>query len=408
MGKRKLRSCSNCGMWHGPPTGKLCSRAEEVFAEKNSEMLGDESERPEAATGTEAPSDLGAAGGICEEEGEWLFPDYPETHECMPAGKRIVKKFDFVNAAAKKVPDTTDARNRGAPVPEPAGASGPEVRHRQQAGAAMADCLPEPPTRRRVGLSSSEVMMSDRIGKMEKTISDVATYQQSQIDKIVDLFTAMHKEKKVGAKAASQCYTAAKPSPTVGTESSDSDSDEEEWKEFFGAKVWKEEKDRKRKNPFDHKNYGKKGEVVQTFEQLMVVLLKTMSQFMDLRYDVRGIIKHGLMLAEKAAKDVYRPEAFVQYDESVRTRAGQVGPTAFASIDQVLRFFSCDNLKVKRPTGGSGKAGQPRKDKICLRFNDGGCSNKNCQYSHKCLACEDTGHSKKDCKNVNSKKKESK
>ena len=328
----------------------------------------------------------------------------------MPELKKIEKKFNFVDATIKKIPDIAGTGNRGSPAPESAGAAGPEVDPRQQAAAAMADCLPEIPPRRRVGLSMAEMMMSDRIGRMENTIADVAAYQQTQINKIVELFTAIHSEKSKGAKPASQVYAAAKPMAPMDTETSDSESEGDEWKEFFGAKVWKEEKDRKRKNPFDHKNYGKKGEEVQSFEQLMVVLLKTMSQFMDLRYDVRGLIKHGLMLAEKAAKDVYKPEAFVLYDESVRARAGRVGPSAFSSIDQedVLRFLSCDNLKARRPAGGASKSGQQKRDKVCLRFNDGGCSNKNCQYSHKCLACEEFGHSKKDCKNINNKKKDAK
>ena len=48
-------------------------------------------------------------------------------------------------------------------------------------------------------------------------------------------------------------------------------------------------------------------------------------------------------------KDVYEPEAFIGYDESVRDRAGQSGPPAFSTIDHedVLRFFSCENMKQK-------------------------------------------------------------
>ena len=50
------------------------------------------------------------------------------------------------------------------------------------------------------------------------------------------------------------------------------------------------------------------------------------------------------------------------------------------------------------------KASKPRSDKICLRFNDGICQSKNCNYAHRCIACEEWGHSKKSCGNVDKKK----
>ena len=58
MGKRKLRSCGNCGGRHGPPTGKMCTRAEEAFVEKSEEMVAGDSGRAEAAAGAEALIDL--------------------------------------------------------------------------------------------------------------------------------------------------------------------------------------------------------------------------------------------------------------------------------------------------------------------------------------------------------------
>ena len=38
MGKKKLRSCANCGGRHGPPTGKGCTQTAELLEEKNKEM----------------------------------------------------------------------------------------------------------------------------------------------------------------------------------------------------------------------------------------------------------------------------------------------------------------------------------------------------------------------------------
>ena len=34
---------------------------------------------------------------------------------------------------------------------------------------------------------------------------------------------------------------------------------EEEWREYHGEAIWQKEKDKKRKNPFDHQAYVRKG-----------------------------------------------------------------------------------------------------------------------------------------------------
>ena len=51
-------------------------------------------------------------------------------------------------------------------------------------------------------------------------------------------------------------------------------------------------KDKKRMNPFDHKAYIKKDEEVDSFEELMVMTFKTLKQLVDLKYDVKGLIRH--------------------------------------------------------------------------------------------------------------------
>ena len=133
----------------------------------------------------------------------------------------------------------------------------------------------------------------------------------------------------------------------------------------------------------------------------MVVTFKTIQQLLDAKYDVSGVVKHGLTMAEKASKKVFEVEAFLLYDESVRERAGEAGPTAFGHVNQEdsLRFFSAENMR--KATNKAKKKG----DKSCIRFNDGGCNSKSCYFVHKCVACGDTTHGAKECK---SKKKEGK
>ena len=153
----------------------------------------------------------------------------------------------------------------------------------------------------------------------------------------------------------------------------------------------------------------KKGDKIECFETLVVIMFKTIQQLLDAKYDVSGMVKHGLMMAEKVSKNVFELNAFLLYDESVRDRAGETGPTAFGQVYQEdsLRFFSADNMKKSTPKTKAGPSGHVKKrsDKLCIRLNDGGCISKSCFFVHKCVACDDTSHGKKDCK---SKKKDGK
>ena len=173
--------------------------------------------------------------------------------------------------------------------------------------------------------------------------------------------------------------------------------------------MWKAAEERRKKNPFNHAAYIKKGEKVDSFESLMVITFKTIQQLADCKHDSTGVVKHGLTMAEKASKKVFKVDAFVRYDESVRERAGESGPAAFGQVVQedTLRFFSVDNIDRSTYKSKPTASGQAKKksEKLCIRFNDGGCSSKSCFFAHKCVVCDETSHGKRDCK---SKKKESK
>ena len=178
-----------------------------------------------------------------------------------------------------------------------------------------------------------------------------------------------------------------------------------------GNDLWKNVKGKRSKNPFEQSTYLNKSDPVDSFERVMMVTFKTLKQLLECNGEVKGVVRHGLALAEKASKDVYRVEAFTKYDESVRERAGQVGPGAFGTVDQedTLRFFSYDN--VIRPKSGKaaatsgGRDHKKKSEKMCLKYNDQGCNAKSCPYGHMCAACEEPGHSRKDCKNLKRKDK---
>ena len=186
------------------------------------------------------------------------------------------------------------------------------------------------------------------------------------------------------------------------------DDEDYEWREYHGAEIWRKEKELKRRNPFDHKAYLPKGDKVDSFERLVSVTFKTITQLLELKSDVKGVVRHGQMMADKAGKKVYHLDAFVGYDVEVRERAARAGPSAFGSVvqEEVLTHFCYDNtIKARqqaKPT--TSKAGKSKSEKLCNRFNDSGCHAKPCYYTHKCYSCGDYSHGKKDCKSTDIKK----
>ena len=225
--------------------------------------------------------------------------------------------------------------------------------------------------------------------------------QNMIVDLVSGLKTPGEKKSKDKAKKSSS------PKPNRQrcwglSDSSDSDSSEEDER----ASSTKKEKKREKKR-FLHKNFTNRGESVASFESLMMVMFRTLLEMKEEDEEIDGLLQHGLLLSEKASKDVYRQEAFLSYDEAIRRRAGREGPQAFGEVrqEEVMRHFCFENSNAsegKRSQKGKGK----KSEKICLRFNgEDGCNVKNCTYAHKCLACDDSGHGKRDCKNIKKKDK---
>ena len=181
-----------------------------------------------------------------------------------------------------------------------------------------------------------------------------------------------------------------------GSDSSDSEAELE-------TSAAKDKKKQKRR--FLHKNFLQRGESVNDIDSLMMVTFRTMMELQEEGEDVSGILQHGLLLAEKSSKGVYKFEALLSYDELVRKRAGREGLSEFGNVrqEEVMKHFCFDNSIATEQKKAS-KAKSKRAEKVCLRYNgDDGCVMKNCFYAHKCLACDDPGHPKRDCKNIKKK-----
>lgn len=141
------------------------------------------------------------------------------------------------------------------------------------------------------------------------------------------------------------------------------------------------------------------GEVVNTFESLMVVTFRTLLDMGERAIPMSGLISHGLTMAEKAASGAYLDRACIAYDASVRQRALRVGHDAFGNPinEDLIRHFSLENSK--RFDNRNGQGGRKKRSNTCFRFNsDAGCNSKECIYTHRCNSCKQEGHSMKDCR----------
>lgn len=66
--------------------------------------------------------------------------------------------------------------------------------------------------------------------------------------------------------------------------------------------------------------------------------------------DISGILSHGQYMAEKAAANVYIPDAFTGYDRYDRQVASRKGPQSFATISELerSRFYNLENFREVR------------------------------------------------------------
>ena len=409
MPRRKLRDCVKCRVRHGPPIGNRCKRQKEELDEFNAELEANvaEGERADAENGPKSGEDCGVSTKhqlppaptyqpLGEEKHVPLFQSAVYGGADQASGVNFATKSQFVNLQAQSGwearprPFTLHPRS-GYVQPAAASGLGPQQQDQSSDPAMVAMGA--------VGLdATAEDSMSCRMRKQELLVERMADVQRSRV--LADYHKAHASKEKT-----------EEPGPS--TESSDdSESECGEWTEGDGRDLWRATKERKKRNPFDH-SYTRKGEAVESFELLMVVTFKTMEELLAMGKNVKGLVWHGLAMSEKAATGIYKVDAFVKYDESVRDRAGRFGPSTFGVVNQedVMRHFCYDNAEASKTSKGSSKAStsstKRKTDKICLKYNgENGCNFKSCTFAHKCIACEELGHSRKDCKSL--KKKEAK
>ena len=450
MPKKKLRSCTRCGVRHGPPIGNRCKRAVQEFEELNEEMGSGRAAASTDGSNIHPQEDAGeeaikGASLVAENEDPSMLqlPREQEDLSFSEFRRRREEERRFAGRREQTPPEQPLEPNSEGAGREKGGGQGitnsahqphsqgvychvpwdqypqhlrghhqylPMFRVGTQPSAADVNWggqEPNPENRRPIPGNSTDYHldyhMDYRMSRLEKSLADMADTQKVLLQFQTEALTR--------AQPAAMSQEPNRAS-TKREDSSDSESEPEteSWKESFSDDLWKNVKGKRDKNPFEQSSYLKKGETVSSFEKVMEVIFKTISQLVEVNGDIRGVVRHGLAMAEKASKGIYKIEAFTKYDESVRDRAGNVGPSAFGTVDQedTLRFFSYDNVertKGWKSTSGTSGPSKKKSEKMCLKYNDQGCNSKSCPYSHSCAACEEVGHSRKDCKNLKKKEK---
>ena len=438
MARKKLRNCSRCGVRHGPPIGTRCKRAEDEFRKLNEEM----GETPEAVIKDDAVKTVKetanveavhepAVAGLVEGQEERkqdgtqeVLPDY-----VLPSFSEYLQRRGAERNASRAPDDlnVTDSQERCQEASEQNGQPGfyyqvpwqfvpPELRGRHHYPPMFRGDpptsfeprqAPEPQQQTSAPTVRTEPPSDSKAPNLENVMELMLNSQREQMKIQTEILQSLRPPATLPAQPQPPAPAAA---ANVDSSSSDSEGETEEWKAGFGDELWRNVKGKRSKNPFEQGTYLTKSEPIDSFERIMMITFKTLKQLLEANGEVKGVVRHGLALAEKASKDVYQVTAFTKYDESVRERAGQVGPNAFGTVDQedTLRFFSYDNVIRSKPgksAASSNREHKKKSDKMCLKYNDQGCNAKSCPYAHICAACEEHGHTRRECKNLKKKDK---
>ena len=166
---------------------------------------------------------------------------------------------------------------------------------------------------------------------------------------------------------------------------------------------------------YAQKRFLAKDVKAKSVEDILLIGVKSIEKALTEKCDPLPDIRHVKFLAEKAAKSMFEPVAFIKYDEAVRERVNETGIAQFGVIetDEVYSHFSIENtVKLTGKSSTFGKSGRGtthsgatvnKGETHCIRFNnyDGGCKGC-CSHLHACYVWDSKDHGKRDCpKKVN-------
>ena len=154
---------------------------------------------------------------------------------------------------------------------------------------------------------------------------------------------------------------------------------------------------------YSHHRHLGKGEVVKTFEKLMSVNLRVLSDLQRRGEGAAEFAAHLTLLADKAETKFYRNENLISYDKAVRVSAAKEGYVKFGFVDStlVMTHLGFDAaVSQRRPSAApNSSTARPKKDAFCYRFNGGvPCDANRCPFRHICGNCGDSTHQQPNCK----------
>lgn len=130
-------------------------------------------------------------------------------------------------------------------------------------------------------------------------------------------------------------------------------------------------------------------------------------------YNIEGMLRRNVFIAEKSASRAYLPSGIVKYDEAIRDIARRDGGGySGGNMEVAMRFLSVEYARPKSGSGqGSGNGskqsqvrksastqGKDNKCQCCWAFNSSGCYYENCKYPHLCNRCFGSGHNQHSCR----------
>ena len=99
----------------------------------------------------------------------------------------------------------------------------------------------------------------------------------------------------------------------------------------------------------------KEGDKVTTYERLVLANIRMALALYKKRKNIKGFLKHMIMIAEKADKDMFEPAALIAYDESIKEVARESGSKSFDKVDPaaIVKHLSYDGTRAANSSKAS-------------------------------------------------------
>ena len=200
-------------------------------------------------------------------------------------------------------------------------------------------------------------------------------------------------------------------SPSPVSSSSDESSDSESSSSSDGESERENDspstkKRSKKKGKYDSSKYLPEGKKMDSFEHMMLANLKMALKLLRKERNIKGLLQHLILVAEKAETGTFANDPSCKYDEAVRLNANERGLRSFGNIDPatIFKFLTYDGTlaaeRARKSVESTKRQGRGRSSVMysCYAYNNAseGCKG-NCGYRHICSSCGAQGHIFADC-----------